>query len=205
MNCNICYEILENEIYCLIIHNNETKNDALKRGHYFHKKCLSKCKTQKCPFDREKCNHLIMNPNIQSQELININDYYDYAKIKFPKSIKDVKFDYSDINKQDIYGRTILYYACDQNNYKMVKHLLNKKADIRISNYDGFTPLMKICSNGSKYAQKILKLFLESEYIHEIINKKDKSNITAFEYAQQRNNLEIIKMLTQYYINKNIL
>lgn len=196
--CYICYELLENKMYCLIEHATDKSVVKSKiRGHYFHYDCIKKEGIKKCPFDRELIKKLkIINDTktqIEEIKLINYNDYslLDLNKIK----ILDIK---ENINRQDLYGRTIFYYACNLSKYNFIKNIIKYNPDITISNNDRFTPLMSICSNGN---MKLLNLLLKHPLIEYTIYNVDNYNKSALEYAIKYNNKDIMYNLLKYFKN----
>ena len=52
-------------------------------------------------------------------------------------------------NPKKICYNTPLIAACESNNYKIVKYLIEKGADVNQENKDGVTPLMTACFNGN--------------------------------------------------------
>lgn len=192
--CNICYEELIKKDYGLIKHSKDINiKDATMRGHYFHLDCLNQGNIIKCPFDREKIKSL---KKIKCK--IKLENIHDYSSILHNNLlIEDIK---TSINRTDLYGRTILYYACNTMNYALVKKLLFYNADITIGNNDNFTPLMCICSNG---AADILKILLNNKLIEYTIFNVDKNNLSALEYAIKYNNSHIIILLLDYLKKNN--
>jgi|688.fasta_scaffold00397_20 hypothetical protein len=187
--CMICYEKMDIN-YCLIRHHSDEKYKHSKnRGHYFHINCIKLNNIKKCPFDRENIKSLKI-----IKEKVNISDFYDYSLLNLEELLfKDIK---NNINRPDLYGRTLLYYACNVSNYNFVKKLLNyDNIDITIGNCDNFTPLMCICSNG---ALNILKLLLKNKMIEYTFYNVDKNNMTAIEYAIKYQHKKIIFELLQY-------
>ena len=203
MICNICFDLLNNEEYSLIIHKNENYKSAKKRGHYFHNNCLNKLNNYKCPYDRDDIFILKKQKKIKYIDIQEILKYNDYSLLNLNNSnllIKKNILDFN-INSLDLYGRTLLYYACNTCNYKIVKKLLQLNADITINNYDNFTILMCISSNGNI---KILNLLLNHPDIKKIINNIDNQYKKAFEYSIIKKNIKISNLIFKALINFNL-
>ena len=66
-----------------------------------------------------------------------------------------------DINLQDEDGNTALIFACKNDNYDIVKLLVDKGADINVQNNNGISPLLAACYNiNDKNAANIAKLLI---------------------------------------------
>ena len=95
-----------------------------------------------------------------------------------------------------------LYYACQNENYKMIENLLNSniKIDLNRQNYHGWTSFHLVCYR--EYID-IIKLFLEDERID--VNKQDYDGWTPFHYICFRGHENVIKLfLTNKRIRLNI-
>jgi len=50
-----------------------------------------------------------------------------------------------EVDKQDLFGKTALHYACANGDEQACKDLINHGADINIASIGGETPFMKAC------------------------------------------------------------
>jgi len=98
---------------------------------------------------------------------------------------------------QNYFGRTPFYIACQNGHIEIVKLLLSdNRIDINKTN-DGYTPFHMACLNGKT---KVVKYLLESE--REIdINKKDNDGKSGLDYAKQKGNTDIVKLIESFQKN----
>lgn len=103
-----------------------------------------------------------------------------------------------DINKIDIkYSRTILHYACLYNNYKVVKILLRKNADLNIQDKFNKTPL-HYCYKNSTLTNLILSRSSPD------ITLKDCNNNTVLDYAIYHSSPSMIHILKYHNRYNNL-
>lgn len=191
--CSICHENFTTTADIVIIkHANDNSLDvSRKRGHYFHRLCLSQwkdcCYMQEdkdfcCPLDRDKVFRMYSIPSYEIAGF-DLRDYdHDYASVTCKLKITDKFLDQlKHIDEPDKNDRTLTFYACRFGNYGLVLKLIKRKADFnRPCGKAGFTPLMvAVCHNHHRIVAKLLS----TKYIRQDIGVYDKYGKTAFSFA----------------------
>ena len=102
-----------------------------------------------------------------------------------------------DINLQDEDGNTALIFACKNDNYDIVKLLVDKGADINVQNNNGISPLLAACYNiNDKNAADIAKLLITKGADVNSVDKDQATPLTVI-LEQETSGLygNIVKML----------
>jgi ankyrin repeat protein len=97
-----------------------------------------------------------------------------------------------DLNTQDYFGRTALMIALSSKQIKFAERLIELNVNIDICDFNGMTALIhavKVCS------YKGVKLLLNKDVNTRI---SDLSNKTAVDYAQEKNDKQILYLLQKY-------
>ena len=108
---------------------------------------------------------------------------------------------FTNIHQKDSYGRTLLYIACENNNYNACKIFIEKGADVNTTcqTQKSRTPLLRQCYM-SYPSQSIVKLLLDSGAG---VNVKDEDGVSPLIAACYSNiNDTAIKMLLEYGADK---
>lgn len=198
MECCICSETYASDPSKQIVivkhADDRTINDSRRRGHYFHKECLTKWKAEQCvcPLDRDPIARTYTVPGYKVVGLeLSMYDH-DYRRLLTDvKVTDDLLNQISDIDDVDRHGRTLAFYACQYGNYALVCKLLRRGADFnKGTGRTGFTPLMVAVCFGH---QKITLKLLSNKKVADGIIVADKSGFTAFGYACQHIRYMIIK------------
>jgi len=103
-----------------------------------------------------------------------------------------------DVNKAKEDGKTPFYIACLNERTEIVKLLLNDER-VDLNKGDGSTPFLIACYSGKT---EVVKYLLESG--KEIdINQKDKYGKTGLDYAKQKGNTDLVKLIQSFQKNPN--
>jgi ankyrin repeat protein len=95
------------------------------------------------------------------------------------------------VNTQDANGRTLLSYAAEYAKPKLVKALIDGKADVTIADTQGITPLMIAASkNNLKVALEILSTPIN-------LRIKDIKGRTVADHAELSKNKEMIELIAK--------
>jgi ankyrin repeat protein len=204
--CSICQEkFLENDHILLIKHikNGEIKreklDDARKRKHIFHKSCLSQYLNLStsdhdpiCPLDRDKIHSLMI---IHYNDIVRLNllhfasNYYQLLN----SSNTNVSFiDPVNLNRKDANGKTLLYCACQQGQFKIVKQLINLGANPIIGDDQGFTPLMIAVSQNDL---RLVRYLINIPPVSKDINRVDHKGKTVLDYVLEYGHLRCLEEL----------
>ena len=108
---------------------------------------------------------------------------------------------FTNIHQKDSYGKTLLYIACENNNYNACKIFIEKGADVNTTcqTQKSRTPLLRQCYM-SYPSQSIVKLLLDSGAG---VNVKDEDGVSPLIAACYSNiNDTAIKMLLEYGADK---
>lgn len=146
---------------------------------------------------------------LQSSENEYIQTEFKYDLPTLENIIKN-----GNINEQDEQGNTILYYACDNNNYQIVKLLLDAGADPNISSSNQILskPFVRNLINNiitEKYNLEIFNLLLDAkvsgcEYILDyIICKSGYTTTLLFSSNIERTKLYILSIIN-LLLSKNV-
>jgi len=98
----------------------------------------------------------------------------------------------ADINKEDEYGKTPLFYACLEGHENIVKYLIKYGAEINKSDLTDGTPLFDACDKGH---ENIVKYLIE---YGADINKENIYEKTPIFYACEKGHENIVKYLTEH-------
>lgn len=105
------------------------------------------------------------------------------------------------INKKDLYGMTILHYACENADRDIVRILLEtEKCDLSIDDNRGYTPLHIVANNNSII---IAKLLLAQKDIS--ISARDEDGNTPIHLAIYENSSDVLSLILQKCNRENIL
>lgn len=128
--------------------------------------------------NRDICNFVVNNRNMYNQE----DRLFDAIKV-----LKELGVDISSsLNSID------LFY--DLSAINLTKFLIDSGADINFQQNNGYTPLMwSVIYNSTD----IIKLLLSKDNID--INVVDNQSKTAFDYACEKCNLEVIELFQNYF------
>ncbi|MBA3602200.1 MAG: ankyrin repeat domain-containing protein [Parachlamydiaceae bacterium] len=109
------------------------------------------------------------------------------------------------INSIDSNGKTALTYAVSQCNFKLVQFLIKKGADVNVKlNFNGRSLLH--FSVQSQSNSRIMKLLLQQcNDLPTQINVQDENGWTPLHHATFNLNVEMVKLLTDYEANANML
>ena len=83
------------------------------------------------------------------------------------------------MNTKDRWGQTMLHVAAERGNTNIVRLLLEKGADINITDDTGTTALMNASGSGR---ENIVEILLQQDGI--IVNIRNKDDITALRWAR---------------------
>jgi len=96
------------------------------------------------------------------------------------------------VNAKDKNGDTLLINACKKSDEKMVKALIEHKADINMkNNKNGYTPLIIACNEGN---ESIVKILVEHGAK---VNLKDENGYTALIFACSNGNISLVEYLIE--------
>lgn len=200
--CCICYGEFKdpehNTDICIIKHESDTcLADSKKRKHYIHRHCSTEWSKRTngarlCPLDREKIKslHAIPAHVFCGLQLESYNDYSNLiGKIAFTDStIKLI----SNIDAQDANGKTLFYWACQQNKELLVRKLLKAGASPILANKDGFTPLMLVvCKNFENLARLLVKVPTVLDHLNDVDNR----GWSAIEHAVSNRHARMVSIL----------
>lgn len=108
-----------------------------------------------------------------------------------------------EVNKEDKRGMTLLMYAVQMDEMKMVKELLMKGADLSIVNKDGRNAIMLGTILGFKnIIEEIInfeKTHSNKHFPHDFLiyfRQRDRLNKTAYDYAWENNMQDLVEILT---------
>ena len=194
--CCICCEPFTVGCDIVIIkHDNDAGMDvSRKRGHYFHRHCLTAWRVEQdaCPLDRDAIARIYTVPgyHVVGLDLGNYDhDYYRLltdVKVRVTDKMLDQFADVDDVDKNN---KTIAFYACKIGNHTLVSKLLTRGANFnRPCGERGFTPLMvAVCYNHHQIVSKILSGGKQAG-----TNCYDADGVTAFGYACRYSHSRII-------------
>jgi len=117
------------------------------------------------------------------------------------RRIMEVIIDYVDIDAKFSSGQTPLLLAISNNQYDIVSLLLNRGANLRLTNNKGENPLIYIC----KYSHfhDIMELLLKN---NANFNIRDSNGRTAVMYAINTSNLKKLRLLLNHnFISNNVI
>ncbi len=199
--CPICSELLKGDIVVVKHQCDDNLSVSRKKGHYFHRECITKWKHKLCPLDRGPYTRLY-NVNYKvlgGKVLDNFSSYYEL--LNSVKINDDLIKNIRNINCQDTKGRTLFYVLCQRKkiSFKTLKKLLRLGTDPTIGNFDSFTPLMVLISNFQYLETNFL---LSLEQIRKSIGCHDSKGKSAFEYACLSGNINAIREILGYYLIK---
>lgn len=193
--CCICGEIFTVKCDIVIIkHTNDVSLDASrKRGHYFHRECLSPWRELHgtCPLDRDSISRVYTVPGCHVVG-IELEQYgHDYYRLLLDIKVNDRLLDQLEVDDPDKNNKTLAFHACMIGNYALVNKLISRGADFnRPCGDHNFTPLMvAVCYNHYTIVAKILSSRTKSG---RSINNYDRNGVTAFGYACMYSHSRII-------------
>ena len=97
------------------------------------------------------------------------------AIVKWDAEANSITVTYDgDLNEKNTYGQTALMNACWRGDVKLVKLLINKGANLDISDRDGFTALMTVCWPSNL---EIAKLLIDKGANLDIQNNYDRQTV----------------------------
>ena len=111
---------------------------------------------------------------------------------EFPKNIINFNFQDKEL------GNTALHYACQGNNYNIIKWLIQSNCEINIKNNNKQTPLHFASQKGNL---DICKILIENGAL---LNAYDIYNKTPIHYACSCNYLELVKYFYERFIETDI-
>lgn len=185
--CPICiskFEVTDNIV--IVKHKtDESLNTSRRRKHYYHRDCIVKC-GGKCPLDRE-CIHRLYSTPYYAAVGLDLGTYQNYYELVDNNNLTKLST-VTNINRTDMFGKTLLYCACQRGNLPLVKKLIKNGADIHISDLNKFTPLMAaVCHNHYGVVRELMKITN-----NELFNKQDIHGYSAFRYACRFGRVKII-------------
>jgi len=99
-----------------------------------------------------------------------------------------------DINKENYFDKTPLFYACSSGNKELVDYLIENGADINKEDGHGETILFDACKSGNEDTVRYLLEFGAD------INKENKENNTILVNAFFSQNDNLVKYLIKQYL-----
>lgn len=103
----------------------------------------------------------------------------------------------ADVNLQDKYLRTALYYACKLQDKYVTFRLLDAGADVDVVDKEGYYPIqMAVINNNMEILKRLLSLFN--------INMKDRFGVTLLYLACESNHEPIVDLLLRSDADPNI-
>lgn len=206
--CPICQEPFQGKDKLMLIrhlsedgHPEKPKNSR-QRKHIFHENCLrmyleatATSSDIVCPFDREKIYGLVTFKyyEIISPNIIEFDSYYSLLDKIEHRDINSVSIiDHINVNCKDIYGKTLIYCACQRGNLRIIHQLIKLGGNPTVPDDNGFTPLMAVVSHNHL---KILKYLLTLPVVRSSINQADQHGKAAVEYATDFGHWECVNEL----------
>ena len=107
-------------------------------------------------------------------------------------------YKFIDINSVDVFGNTVLIYACLDGNLLLVDNILtqNKKSiNITHSNVYGLNALMSIVYNSCVEGLRLFRDHIEEEKLKEMVNKRNKIGENCLLLAAKSLQLELVREL----------
>lgn len=102
----------------------------------------------------------------------------------------------TDINDDDIFGRTVVHDSAYQGHTKVLEYLLSQGASLNKTDKHNRTPFFAACLGKSQEtARYLLDKMLEQNISIEHINVKSKSNRTPLRQAASKGFIEIVQIL----------
>ena len=133
------------------------------------------------------------NDNLIIEEFLNLAKNGKYSEI-FEK-LRETKKNSINLNyKNKETGNSLLHFACQDNNIKLIKYLIDFNCDINAKNNKNQTPLHLASMKGNL---KICKLLVENGAL---LNVYDLENYTPIHYACYNNFTELINYFFEIYI-----
>ena len=133
------------------------------------------------------------NANLIIEDLINLAKNGNFSEIfekLREKKNNSINFNYKDIET----GNSLLHFACQGNNIKLIKYLIKSNCDINIKNNENQTPLHLASMKGDL---EISKCLAENGAL---LNLYDFKNYTPIHYACYNNFTELINYFFEKYI-----
>ena len=108
-----------------------------------------------------------------------------------------------DINTTDKYGSTLLHYACQNSNLKLIEYLLKNGAHIESKNrYFTHYPIFEaITSTNTSNPIEMIKLLISYNVT---IDKTDAFGNTLLHYAVELKNIPLIKLLKKHGLSSHL-
>ena len=108
----------------------------------------------------------------------------------------------SDVNTICKNGESLLMLATKNDNYITVNFLLEKGADVNISNSAGVTPLHLVARTDTQQSERIFDLLIHNKNLD--VNVKDIEGYTPLMRAVEFENLLVVKHLVRMHANMEI-
>lgn len=138
----------------------------------------------------------IIDPDSELCEFAEKNDV-----LRLKKAMADKKYD-KYVDQLCKNNESLLLLAVKNDNYLVVKFLLEKGADVNIPNLAGITPLHMVCRSTKPNADKIFNMLIKVPTLNK--NEKDLTGYTPLMRAVQFEKLDFIDTLVKLGADVNV-